>query len=73
MAAKKPTATIKSAVFSTRSGQLLGHIFDDSQERFKDGSAISTSSVKRFFVEDNTMFVETLNTVYKVEGDIAHL
>ncbi len=44
-----------------------GTIFEDSKGRFPDGSKIRTSEIQELVLDDNgVMFIQTLNTVYKV-------
>lgn len=47
-----------------------GTIFNDSKGRFVDGSKIRTSAIENIIVNDKgEMFIETLNTMYKVLKD----
>lgn len=68
----KPTAEIKllwsldsehPSVFPERA---MGHIFNDSEKRFDDGTEIITSRVLNFDTISKDGFIETRNTVYNI-------
>lgn len=44
---------------------IMGDVYNDSKNRFKDGSSILTSKVKNIDFENGK--VETQNTVYNLE------
>lgn len=62
----KITGTIKSAKLfrEERYKYIGGYIYDDVRGRFKDGTYIFTSIVKK--QEDDLVY--TLNSVYKIES-----
>lgn len=68
----KPTAEIK-LLWSLDSGQpsvfpekAMGHIFNDSEKRFKNGEEIVTSCILNYDTYREDGFLETSNTVYKI-------
>lgn len=54
----KKTARIENWI--VRAGCLEGFVYDDRQERFKDGDLITTSPI----MHQNSIYAETKNSVY---------
>ena len=58
---KKVEGTIKDCTIFERFTKIVGIL---------EGTSIVTSKVMRLYVEEGEFFVETLNSIYKIEGDL---
>ena len=68
----KPTSEIKllwsldSEHPSVFHEKAMGHIFNDSEKRFKDGEEIMTGRILNYDTHREDGFLETRNTMYKI-------
>lgn len=51
-------------------GLAFGHIYNDKRGRFPDGTEVKTSLVKEIVVKEDTTYIVTRNSVYKVVGEL---
>lgn len=71
----KQSAKLKNATINLFAPCITGEIYNDSAERFTDGTPVRTSKVNTIYVDEfGRLSVETRNTIYTIEsGQITSL